>query len=85
MHAVGSEIWRCSAILCEGECFVRGWRSCLRKGLCREVNVLRRLVYKDACESLCASSGTGTIDTRYVIRLQHVQWRYRVFLHAHAV
>lgn len=49
MHAVGSEIWRCSGILCEGESFVRGWRSRLRMSLRREVNVLRRLVYKDAC------------------------------------
>lgn len=49
MQAVGSEIWRCSGILCEGESFVRGSRSCLRVSLRREVNVLRKLVYKDAC------------------------------------
>jgi hypothetical protein len=67
MHAVGSEIWRCSGILCEGEFFVRGWRSCLRTRHRRAVNVLRRLVYKDTCHPLCASSGTGKIDTRYVV------------------
>lgn len=49
MHAVGSEIWRCSGILCEGEPFVRGWTSCLRTALRREINVLPKLVYKGAC------------------------------------
>lgn len=49
MHAVGSEIWRCSGILCEGVSFVRGSRSCLRTALRREVNVLLKLVYKAAC------------------------------------
>lgn len=69
MHAVGSEIWRCSGILCEGESFVRGWRSCLRTALRREVNVLRKLVYKDAMLSLCVSSGTGALDANQVVRL----------------
>jgi len=46
MHAVGSEIWRCSGILCEGEFFVRGSRSCLRISLRREVNVLQSLFTK---------------------------------------
>lgn len=36
------------------------------------VNVLRKLVYKDECLSLCASSGTGMIDTRLVVQLQNV-------------
>ena len=64
MHAVGSQIWRCSGILYEGDSFVRGWKSCLRKALRREVNVLGKPVYKDKFVSLRASSGTGAIDTR---------------------
>lgn len=78
MHAVGSEI------LCEGEFFVRGSRSCLRMGLRREVNVLRKLVYKGEFVSLCYSSGTGTIDRRgwYESRVQSM---YRVFPRVHAV
>jgi len=47
MQAVGSEIWRCSGILCEGHFFVRAWRSCLRTTSRREANVLSKLVYKD--------------------------------------
>jgi hypothetical protein len=39
-------------------------RSCLRMSLRREVNVLPKLVYKGKVLSLCASSGTGTLDTR---------------------
>jgi hypothetical protein len=67
MHAIGSEIWRCSGILCEGEFFVRGWRSCLRMVLCSEVNVLAKLNYKDARVPLCELSGTGTsIKTQVV-------------------
>jgi len=73
MHAVGSEIWRCSGILCEGGSFVRGSRSCLRTALRREVNVLLKLVYKDEFVSLCASSGTGKITMREVVPLQRVQ------------
>jgi hypothetical protein len=64
MHAVGSEIWRCSGILCEGKSFVHGWKSCLRTNLRRKVNVHREIVYKDACVPLYDSSGTGTIDVR---------------------
>ena len=58
------QIWRCSGIFCEGESFVRGWRSRLRTNMCREVNVLPKLVYKDPCVPLCGRSGTGTIDVR---------------------
>lgn len=68
MHAVGSEIWRCSGILCEGEFFVRGWRSCLRTALRREINVLPRLVYKGACVFFVQLSGTRTIGTREVVQ-----------------
>lgn len=70
MHAVGSEIWRCSGILCEDQFFVRGWRSCLRTALRREVNVLLKLVHKGNFVSLCDSSGIGTIDTTEVVRPQ---------------
>jgi hypothetical protein len=66
MYAVGSEIWRCSGILCEGEFFVRGWRSCLRMVLCSEVNVLAKLNYEDARVSLCQLSGTGTASESQV-------------------
>jgi hypothetical protein len=69
MHAVGSEIWRYSSILCEGQFFVRGWRSRLRMVLCSEVNVLAKLNYKDARVSLCELSGTGTTTSkRQVVR-----------------
>jgi hypothetical protein len=65
MHAVGSEIFRCSGILCENEFFVRGWRSRLRTVFCSEVNVPAKLNYKDARVSLCELSGTGTTSKRY--------------------
>jgi hypothetical protein len=49
MHAVGSEIWSCSGIMCEDDFFVRGSRSCLRTSSRGETNVLAKFICdKDA-------------------------------------